>query len=109
VNYWKSAMRDRWATAQGDPGCLTLWGSSPEEHRLWAEHMTAEVPTRTTGRGRNVEEWKVIVGRDNHWLDCLVGCAVAASMLGVLLGTEMTVKRKKVDFGAMQRQARRKG
>jgi hypothetical protein len=24
-------------------------------------------------------------GRDNHWLDCVVGCAVGASMLGAML------------------------
>jgi hypothetical protein len=30
-----------------------------------------------------VDEWKAIPGRDNHWLDCLVGAAVAASFTGV--------------------------
>jgi len=38
---------------------------------------------KTEGRGRTVDEWKLRVdGLDNHWLDCLVGCAVAASMGG---------------------------
>src|SRR5687768_17719279 len=43
-----------------------------------------------SGRGREVEEWKVRrPGADNHWLDCLVGCAVGASMQGaILFGTD---------------------
>ena len=42
------------------------------------------------GRGRRVDEWKLRPGvADNHWWDCLVGRAVAASMQGVALeGTE---------------------
>jgi hypothetical protein len=33
-----------------------------------------------------VDEWKMRAqAADNHWLDCLVGCAVAASMQGVVL------------------------
>lgn len=33
----------------------------------------------TEGNGRTVHEWRVKPSRpDNHWLDCLVGCAVAA-------------------------------
>jgi hypothetical protein len=40
----------------------------------------------THGHGRDVQEWKLKPSRpDNHWLDCLVGCAVAASICGVKL------------------------
>jgi hypothetical protein len=37
---------------------------------------------RTEARGRVVDEWKM-GGRDNHWWDCIVGAAVAASIAGV--------------------------
>ena len=59
------------------------------QHRLFAEHLTAEYRVKTEGRGRTVDEWKLRPERgDNHWFDCLVGCAVAASMQGAaLLGT----------------------
>ena len=52
--------------------------------------MTAEYKVRTDGRGRTVDEWKMRPeAHDNHWLDCTVGCAVAASMCGcVLPGTD---------------------
>ena len=67
----------------GDRGCLSLFGDKPDLHRLFAEHLTAEYRVKTEGRGRTVDEWKLRPEAvDNHWLDCLVGCAVAASIQG---------------------------
>ena len=90
TNYWKSFVQARLAVPMGDPGCLSLFGRKPEQHRLLAEHLTAEYRVKTEGRGRTVDEWKLrVAGLDNHWLDCLVGSAVAASMQGVVLfGTQ---------------------
>ncbi|TWU12867.1 Phage terminase large subunit (GpA) [Symmachiella macrocystis] len=86
ANFWKSFLNARLSTSMGDPGALTLFGNKPERHALLADHLTAEYRIRTEGRGRRVDEWKVKPGRaDNHWLDCGVGCAVGASMLGVEL------------------------
>jgi hypothetical protein len=68
----------------GDRGCLSLFGESADQHRLLAEHLTAEYRVKTTGRGRTVDEWKLRPERgDNHWLDVLVGCAVGGSIVGV--------------------------
>ena len=90
TNYWKSFVHARFAVPMGDPGCLSLLGRKPEAHRLLAEHLTSEYRVKTEGRGRTVDEWRLRVdGLDNHWLDCLVGCAVAASIQGaVLFGTD---------------------
>jgi phage terminase large subunit GpA-like protein len=86
TNYWKSFTFARLAVSLGDRGALSLFGDSPEMHRLFAEHLTAEYRVKTEGRGRSVDEWKSRPERgDNHWLDCLVGCAVAASMQGASL------------------------
>lgn len=86
TNYWKSFVHSRLAVPMGDPGCLSLFGRSAERHRLIAEHLTSEYRVKTEGRGRTVDEWKLRVdGLDNHWLDCLVGAAVAASMQGATL------------------------
>jgi len=55
-------------------------------------------------RGRTVDEWKLKASAvDNHWLDCLVGCAAAASMLGVSLfrgagPKKVKRKRKRVSY-----------
>jgi hypothetical protein len=87
VNWWKTFVHARLSVAPGDPSALTLFGRSAAEHRLFSEHVAAsETWTLTHGHGRDVQEWKLRPTRpDNHWLDCLVGCAVAASMCGVAL------------------------
>jgi hypothetical protein len=70
----------------GDRGCLSLFADKAELHRLFADHLTAEYRVKTQGRGRTVDQWKMRPERsDNHWLDCLVGCGVAASTQGVVL------------------------
>ena len=116
TNYWKTFVHARLAVAMGDPGCLSLYGSTSltaggktgstpltaggkagstaltaggrdaSNHRLLADHLTAEYRVKTEARGRTVDEWKLRAGRpDNHWLDCLVGAAAAASMCGASL------------------------
>ncbi|MCX7806211.1 MAG: phage terminase large subunit family protein, partial [Planctomycetota bacterium] len=89
-NWWKSFVHARLAVAMGDKGCLSLFGRNPEEHRLLADHLTSEYRVKTEGRGRVVDEWRLRPeASDNHWLDCLVGCAVAASVQGAILpGTD---------------------
>lgn len=91
TNHWKSFIHARLAVPMGDPGCLSLFGHDPERHRLIAEHLTAEYRIRTEGRGRVVDEWRLRPeGFDNHWFDGVVGCAVAASMLGIGLPSTET-------------------
>ena len=86
TNYWKSFVQARLRVAMGDRGCLSLFGTKPAVHRAFAEHLTAEYRVRTEGRGRTVDEWKLRPEQsDNHWLDGLVGCSVAASIQGVVL------------------------
>ncbi len=85
-NFWKSFIFARLAVPNGDSGSLTLFGGNPECHRMFAGHLTAEYWVRTSGRGRSVDEWKLKPNaHDNHWFDCLVGCAVGASMQGCSL------------------------
>lgn len=109
TNFWKTFVRSRLATAMGDPGCLSLFGDDPNIHRLFADHLTAEYRVRTQGRGRECDEWKQYPNRENHWLDCLVGTTVAASMQGTALGESQVVVKtqvKKVSFAAMQQRAK---
>ena len=110
TNFWKSFIYARLAVAMGDRGCLSLFGDRPEQHRLLAEHLTAEYRVRTEGRGRTVDEWKLRPSAgDNHWLDCLVGCAVAASIQGVALPGMAAApggKRRRVSFAELQRKRR---
>jgi len=107
TNYWKSFVHTRLAVAMGDRGCLSLFGDSPAQHRLFAEHITAEYRVKTEGRGRTVDEWKLRAAAvDNHWLDCLVGSAVAASIQGAILpGTDAKAapRRARVKLSDLQR------
>jgi hypothetical protein len=112
TNYWKSFVHARLAVTMGDRGCLSLFGDRPDQHRLLAEHLTSESCVPTTARGRTVDEWKLrMPGLDNHWFDCLVGCAVAASIQGVSLpGLSATPGRdhRRVSFAELQRRRRQR-
>jgi len=86
TNYWKTYVHARLAVAMGDPGCLSLFGRDEKAHRLLADHLTAEYRVKASAQGRTVDEWKLRATRpDNHWFDCLVGSAVAASIQGASL------------------------
>jgi len=109
TNFWKSFVHARLAVPMGDPGGLSLFGHKPDGHRLIAEHLTSEYRVRTQGRGRTVDEWKLRVeGLDNHWLDGLVGSAVAASMQGaVLFGIDQRVAvRPRLKLSALKERPR---
>ena len=107
TNYWKSFVHARLAVAMGDRGCLSLFGRDDKAHQLLAEHLTSEYRVKTTARDRVVDEWKLRASHpDNHWLDCLVGCAMAASMCGcVLAGTDAgpRPKRQRIKLSDIQR------
>ena len=110
ANYWKSFVFARLAVATGDRGGISIFGDKPERHRLFADHLTAEYKITTEGRGRTVDEWKQRPDRvDNHWFDCLVGCAVAASLQGVTpagLATEPEKENRRVSFAEYQQRRR---
>jgi hypothetical protein len=107
TNFWKSFVHGRLSVAMGDRGCLSIFGDRPDQHRMLADQLCSEYRVRTTGRGREVDEWKLRPERpDNHLLDCLVGCAVAASIQGVALaesGEAAPEKVKRVSFAELQR------
>ncbi|MGL6194430.1 MAG: terminase gpA endonuclease subunit, partial [Thermoguttaceae bacterium] len=108
TNYWKSFVHTRLAVLMGDGGCLSLFGRDAKTHQLLSEHIAAEFRVRTTAYGRTIDEWKLRASRpDNHWLDCLVGSAVAASICGAELGALQSVKKKRrerISFAELQRQ-----
>jgi len=110
TNYWKTFVHARLAVAMGDPGCLSLFGRDEKAHRLLSDHLTAEYRIKTMARDRIVDEWKLRAARpDNHWLDCLVGCAVGASIQGaVLFGTETKSggRRPRVRLSELQQRKR---
>lgn len=100
TNTWKSAMMDRWTTEAGEPGAWWLYRAAPLRHRMIADNLSAEYPTKTQGHGRELFEWGVRPGRDNHLLDSTILSAVGASILGVKVPGESdrVVRRRKISM-----------
>jgi hypothetical protein len=98
VNWWKTWVHQALATPAGEPGSLSLFGRKPVEHELFAEHVAgSETWVATHGQGRDVHEWRQRPGHpDNHWFDCLVGCAVGASLAGASPGGAQGGPRRRV-------------
>lgn len=99
TNYWKSFLHKRLAVPMGEAGCLSLYGkrrsdgksASASLHQMLADHLTSETKVTTEGHDRQVDEWRAGPSHpDNHLLDCLVGCAVGASMLGLSVVNPVT-------------------
>lgn len=110
TNSWKTFVQLRLATSLGDRGCLSLFKATHYDHRMIAEHLTAETPIKTEGRGRQLWEWKLPANKpDNHLLDCVVGSAVAASIEGVAMkeriGAQKSDRRKVIIPEHMKRRA----
>jgi hypothetical protein len=95
ADWWKSLAAERLLRPAGDPGTWSLFGQMPREHDLFGEHCCAEQREWRQFGDAGKWHWEQKPGRpDNHWWDCLVGSAVAASMLGITLpGVEPDRKR----------------
>jgi len=107
INWWKTFAHDRLAVPMGDPGCWSLFGAKPAVHQMLADQLVAETRVAVEARGRTVDEWRLKQPHlDNHFLDCLVGAAVAASMLGVSPGSsveEAPTVRRRIRLSEIQR------
>lgn len=106
ANFWKTFAAARLASGMGERGCWSLFGEKPEPHRCFADHLTSEYRVKTSAQGRTVDEWKLRPTRDNHWWDCVVGCAVAASICGASI-LEKPAPPKRVKLSERQKEKRR--
>lgn len=110
ANWWKSFIQLRLNVSMGDRTAMTVFGSERVAHQMLADQWTAECAVATTAKGRTVDEWKLKApGLDNHWLDCVVGAAVAASMQGCRLNVSSTPPRKRAKIRMSEVTRRRYG
>lgn len=110
TNHWKTFLAGRWRVPLGAPGCFSIFGELADEHRMFADHVCAELGVQTEGRGRRLIEWKLRPGAENHWLDGVVGCCVAASIQGCRLGehgTSAGPPRQRIKLSDLQKAKRR--
>ena len=86
----------QWPGLSGPTGALTLFSKKAVEYHLFGEHVSgSETYVTTFGHGRQAQEWRQRPERpDNHWFDCLVGSAAAASMLGVQVPGAQSQERR---------------
>lgn len=85
ANMWKSFVADRLLTNPSPTGALMLPGTDPRAHLMLADHLTAEKRMQVAVIGRKVDEWVATPGQDNHLLDVISMCHVAASIKGMEL------------------------
>jgi hypothetical protein len=91
---WKAWEHDRWMTAVGKPGCMTLFGTGGEPggrlsddekaHHAYARHICNEVEVEEPVKGRIKRYWKA-KSDNTHWLDASYYSDVAANMEGIKL------------------------
>ncbi|MDX1961605.1 MAG: terminase gpA endonuclease subunit [Pirellulales bacterium] len=101
TNFWKSFVQRGLAAPLGERHALSLYGTQGTRHLLFADHCTSEARTRVPDErtGSTHESWKLKPGQsDNHWFDCLVGTAAAASQLGISVdaGTDPRRQRRRI-------------
>lgn len=86
TNWWKSFFRNRVMTAQGDYGAFSVNEQAiSDRFRMLADHLSSEYSVTESAKGRRVDIWKLTPNRENDWLDCVIGCMVAASEQGCRL------------------------
>lgn len=90
TNYWKSFVHEHFKMTLGQTGGLSVFGKngsrriSADFHLEFAQQVCAEYPVSVEHKGKKTLEWKTKAHiRDNHFLDCVVGCSVAASISGI--------------------------
>lgn len=103
TNHFKSHVHKELFVDPLRPGNFTLWGTRDSRGNVEANHnmishqLTAELPDRVFSDRRQKwrTKWRLKPNAENEGLDCMVGCAVGASMLGAeLQGAGEPPKRK---------------
>jgi hypothetical protein len=92
-NLWKTRVARGLTTAPDEPGAITICGDATSDRRGLFTHLLAERPDRQTSAetGRTLDVWSLVgAATENHWWDCLVMAAVAASTLGLEPGAGST-------------------
>lgn len=118
TDVWKTIVYERFALPLGGRSTLTLYGTperAASRHETYGLHLAAEYGRKAMSHGVEFYKWVVRPNAvDNHWLDCTSGCAVAASVAGLVLastadGRPLPKKPPGPVLSAADAQARRLG
>jgi hypothetical protein len=126
ADHWKAWEHDRWMTAPGKPGCLTIFGQPSDKpdrlsadeksHHSYARHICNEVEIEEPYQDTVRRRWKA-KSENTHWLDASYYSNVAANMKGIRLvgpavarptqaipsvpATSVSTGRKRISLGQM--------
>lgn len=109
---WKTVVYNALTVPRDGRTGLALFGTQPVAHELFAEHLASESSVPTPHLGEVFDKWSPrLEHADNHWLDCLVGTAVAASVQGLLIPTggvpTVEVEEKPIKLSDIQKAKRK--
>ena len=85
TDYWKTFVRNRIQAGLAASSTLTFYAGDGYTHQKFFEHLLGETSSKLTGTYGTIDKWVLIPGCPNHWWDCLVMSAVAASMKKIQL------------------------
>jgi len=86
---WKSFLHERFVSAPGEPGAMTMFDVGNEnDHLAFAKHLLSEKEVTEFEAGRGpVTKW-VRKYSSNHWLDASYMAMIAGHYCGVRIGKE---------------------
>jgi len=85
ADHWKSWAHRRLSVPLAEPGAVTLYHGSNNEHTTLVKHFDAEEEKTEFIPGKGtVRKW-VRKSRANHWLDCFYNACAAGHLAGVRL------------------------
>lgn len=103
-DHWKTWLHERLVAPLGQPGAMSFFCASRQEHLALAKHLTAEQKVEEFVPGRGVVTRWERRRRQNHWLDALYMACAAGFYCGAKLIDEFRPKRRVVSMAEMQRQ-----
>lgn len=113
TNLWKSKTNALLRCTNVAKTGITLFnkkvnGRHPN-HRMFCDQISSETSIWVEGGGRRIETWKNPPHRDNHLLDCMVGCTVLAHVSGATMPfTQSSIQAVGGNTGKAIKKKRRK-
>jgi hypothetical protein len=81
---WRERIQKGLTAPLGSPGSIRIWGQKNDRHPQLARQLCGErLIEKLVGETGEIYKWYLVPGAGNHWLDCAVGCGVAASIEGL--------------------------
>lgn len=90
ANVWKTHVSELFRADKDSKTSITIFGKDGRrkpKHQMFCEQVTSEYPVSVESPIRKTVVWKVRPNADNHFLDCVSGCALLAHTLGAKLPT----------------------